>query len=328
MGVEALIFGSVLAAGVGAVSAHETQAANAAAQSELNEETMAFNREEAEKARNWEAGQAALQQSFNSREALLNRQFVQNMSSTAHQREMADLKRAGLNPILAANSGASVPATAAASAGLPSSSAASVGGMSAYKKENVLNQFVSSALEGAKVSNDLKRAQAADKSADAALKNAQAHEKDVELHGREVSVKEAKANAEIREIDNDIAIALKDFDLRKNLAHASIEEKHAAVKDLLAKVDLTNAQAEKIGLEKVQLERYMRYGRLLMDYLPSDARDVMFGHLTEFIKDNPNIIKDTVGKFDDNWSLSESDAKSIVPRVLDWMKIKGWIGHK
>lgn len=57
---------------------------------------------------------------FNARESSANRDFQAGMSSTAHQREVKDLKAAGLNPILSAKyGGASTPAGSTASISAP-----------------------------------------------------------------------------------------------------------------------------------------------------------------------------------------------------------------
>lgn len=135
---------SVIAAGaslLGGTMANEASAKSA-------REQMAFQQASNEKAMAFSAGQAQNQMDFQER-----------MSGSAHQREVADLRSAGLNPVLSASrglGGASTPSGASAS-GVSSAGAS-------YQAQNAMGGAASSALSAMSLSNIV---------ADIEVKNAQ-----------------------------------------------------------------------------------------------------------------------------------------------------------
>lgn len=107
----------------------------------------------------------------NAQQAELNREFQERMSNTAYQRGMADMKAAGLNPILAyQKGGASSPGGAQAA-------------MTAPHVENVAEKAVSTALQ-------LKRNTAEVANLQQTEKNLQATEKNI---ATDTALKEAQA---------------------------------------------------------------------------------------------------------------------------------------
>jgi hypothetical protein len=96
------------------------------------------------------AHEAALSRAFSAAEAAKARNWMKVMSQTQHQREVKDLRKAGLNPILSAHGGASVggsPSAAgtAASVNAAQSAAASAAGSGTFQQAQIVDPMSSAA---------------------------------------------------------------------------------------------------------------------------------------------------------------------------------------
>ncbi len=110
----------------------------------LSDKQMDFQTIANRKANEWNMAANAKSMAFSADQAALNRGFQERMSNTAMQRKMGDLKRSGLNPMLAFSQGGSSAPSGAMGSGASSAGPSSAGSMATSK--NPQSNVVSGAL--------------------------------------------------------------------------------------------------------------------------------------------------------------------------------------
>ena len=145
---------------------------------------------------------------FNAQQAQLNRDFQERMSNTAYQRGMEDMKKAGLNPILAyQRGGASAPSGSSASGVTAATSDFVSPAVSSAQHSKRLNAEVDNMVatnDSIRAQTELLKSQSMESAARFANINTDTVNKEVDTKIKNAAVSEALKNAKLADMDKEM----------------------------------------------------------------------------------------------------------------------------
>lgn len=243
---------------------NEENLANAQAVMDFNAEqaelTRQFNAAEAEKARDWSTDEAAVARKWTGARMTNAQKFARQMSITAHQREAADLKKAGLNRILSVSKGgpgASTPVVAAPGASAPGASMATGGAPAAgvlARMENAADRAINTALT-ARITrsrmDQLRQEVLQSRATTARAEQLTQNEKQVERNLR--------LDEEIKEKQlGEIEARIKELNESAALKYSQGLDAEASAKERGARRDLYKVETEKGGFSAKMMEQELK----------------------------------------------------------------------